>query len=75
MLRPYNSIASIRNRLQPFDRDRVYDSAGKALPARSISSATQSTPTGDPTNTWDTYLFVGKPRRRAPIRPQHRRRR
>jgi flagellar hook protein FlgE len=36
----------------------VYDSAGKALPATLYFVRTQSTATGDPTNTWDTYLFV-----------------
>jgi flagellar hook protein FlgE len=37
----------------------VYDSTGKALPATLYFSRTQSTTTGDPTNTWDVYLFVG----------------
>ncbi|CAA9539532.1 MAG: Flagellar hook protein FlgE [uncultured Sphingosinicella sp.] len=37
----------------------VYDSTGKALPATLYFARTQSTATGDPTNTWDTYLFVG----------------
>jgi flagellar hook protein FlgE len=37
----------------------VYDSAGKAMPATLYFVRTQSTATGDPTNTWDTYLFVG----------------
>jgi flagellar hook protein FlgE len=36
----------------------VYDSAGKAIPATMYFVRTQSTTTGDPTNTWDTYLFV-----------------
>src|SRR4051812_39291722 len=37
----------------------VYDSSGKALPATLYFVRTQSTATGDPTNTWDAYLFVG----------------
>lgn len=37
----------------------VYDSSGKALPATLYFVRTQSTAQGDPTNTWDTYLFVG----------------
>jgi flagellar hook protein FlgE len=37
----------------------VYDSSGKALPATLYFVRTQSTATGDETNTWNTYLFVG----------------
>jgi flagellar hook protein FlgE len=37
----------------------VYDSSGKALPATLYFVRTQSTAAGDPTNTWDAYLFVG----------------
>ena len=37
----------------------VYDSSGKALPATLYFVRTQSTAQGDPTNTWDTYLFIG----------------
>jgi len=37
----------------------VYDTNGKALPATLYFSRTQSTTTGDPTNTWDVYVFVG----------------
>ncbi len=37
----------------------VYDTNGKALPATLYFSRTQSTATGDPTNTWDVYVFVG----------------
>ena len=37
----------------------VYDSTGKALPATLYFARTQSTATGDATNTWDTYVFVG----------------
>jgi flagellar hook protein FlgE len=37
----------------------VYDSTGKALPATLYFVRTASTATGDPTNTWDTYVFVG----------------
>jgi flagellar hook protein FlgE len=37
----------------------VYDSTGKALPATLYFVRTASTATGDATNTWDTYVFVG----------------
>ena len=37
----------------------VYDTTGKALPATLYFARTQSTTTGDPTNTWDVYVFVG----------------
>lgn len=37
----------------------VYDSAGNAIPATVYFVRTQSTATGDPTNSWDAYLFVG----------------
>ena len=37
----------------------VYDSSGKALPATLYFVRTQSTASGDPTNSWQTYLFVG----------------
>ena len=37
----------------------VYDTTGKALPATLYFSRTQSTTSGDPTNTWDVYVFVG----------------
>ena len=38
----------------------VYDTSGKALPATLYFVRTQSTASGDPTNTWDTYLFVAE---------------
>lgn len=37
----------------------VYDSAGNTFAATMYFARTQSTATGDPTDTWDTYLFVG----------------
>ena len=37
----------------------VYDTTGRALPATLYFARTQSTTTGDPTNTWDVYVFVG----------------
>ena len=37
----------------------VYDTNGKALPATLYFTRTASTATGDPTNTWDVYVFVG----------------
>ncbi|PSJ39657.1 flagellar hook protein FlgE [Allosphingosinicella deserti] len=37
----------------------VYDSAGKALPATLYFARTASTASGDATNSWQTYLFVG----------------
>jgi flagellar hook protein FlgE len=37
----------------------VYDSAGNAIPATVYFVRTQSTAAGDPTNSWDAYLFVG----------------
>jgi flagellar hook protein FlgE len=37
----------------------VYDSSGNTFAATMYYVRTQSTAAGDPTNTWDTYLFVG----------------
>lgn len=37
----------------------VYDSAGNAIPATLYFVRTQSTATGDPTNSWNAYVFVG----------------
>lgn len=38
----------------------VYDSSGKSFAATMYFARTQSTAAGDPTNTWNTYLFVGQ---------------
>jgi flagellar hook protein FlgE len=56
---PYNFDRLDPNSYNHSTQTVVYDSAGKALPATLYFVRTQSTPTGDPTNTWDTYLFVG----------------
>jgi flagellar hook protein FlgE len=62
--RPQYSGGYVFDRLDPNSYNHstqtvVYDSTGKALPATLYFARTQSTATGDPTNTWATYLFVG----------------
>ncbi len=60
----YASTPHVFDRLDPNSYNHstqtvVYDSEGEAIPATLYFVRTASTTSGDPTNEWQTYLFVG----------------